>query len=134
MGELSSEPEAARVPDAILIVEDEILIRLGLEDDLSQAGYTVLQGADADEALQVLQSSVVVDMLITDIRMPGGMDGIQLARYARAVRPQLRIMFISGNVRDLPADVMVDAIVEKPYVPADVIALIQQLLKGRKQC
>jgi hypothetical protein len=43
-------------------------------------------------------------------------------------------MVISGNVRDLLADITVDAIIEKPYIPADVIALIQQLLKGRKQC
>jgi CheY-like chemotaxis protein len=69
-----------------------------------------------------------VDLLITDIRMPGPMDGIALATYARATWPLLKIMIVSGNLADLQADVPADAIVEKPYIEATVIWRVRKLL------
>jgi CheY-like chemotaxis protein len=132
--ELSSEAQEAFRPPVILVVEDEVLIRLALEDDLTNAGYEILPAADVNEAVQVLRSEIELDLLISDIRMPGPMSGIDLARWARAVRPGLPILFISGNLSDVPADLIVDGLIEKPYVPAAVLASVQHVLNRQKKC
>ena len=128
MGKQPGEAGINAVPPTILIVEDEVFIRWALAEDLSDAGFIVLQAFNASEALKVLQSSMPVDLLITDIRMPGPMDGLELATYARANWPQLKIMIISGNLPDLPANAPADAIVEKPYTEAVVTERVQKLL------
>jgi CheY-like chemotaxis protein len=131
--EFARAPRRTSTPGTILIVEDEVFIRLALADDLMDAGFVVLQAFNAAEALQVLEASVAVDLLITDIRMPGPMDGLGLATYVRATWPLLKIMFISGNLTDLPADPPADALFEKPYFQAAVIARVRQLLNGSEQ-
>jgi two-component system, response regulator PdtaR len=131
--EPSSQQDRTSKRQAILIVEDEILIRLSLEEDLIDAGFVVLQAADAAEALEVLQSAIQVDLLISDVRMPGAIDGVELVRRARAFWPQLKIVLISGNVQDLPPDLPADAIFDKPYVPAVVIPRVKELLSGSEQ-
>ena len=70
------------VPDAkktVLVVEDEVLIRLYLSEEIRAAGFTVIEAASADEAFEVLKSRNDIDLVLTDIRMPGTMDGRQLA-------------------------------------------------------
>ena len=69
-------------PDAkktVLVVEDEVLIRLYLSEEIRAAGFTVIEAASADEAFEVLKSRNDIDLVLTDIRMPGTMDGLQLA-------------------------------------------------------
>jgi two-component system, response regulator PdtaR len=113
-------------PKVILVVEDEILIRLGLVDDLILARFRVLQASDADEALRILRTSEAVDLLLTDVWMPGSMDGLQLAVVARAMRPQLRIAILSGHVLTAPPEA--DVLFGKPYVTGRLIDSIQKLL------
>jgi DNA-binding response OmpR family regulator len=127
VGQRPGEPNISSEPRTIVLVEDEFLIRIALADDLTEAGFVVLQAYNASQGLEVLQNSMRVDLLITDIRMPGAMDGLALARYARATWPRMKIMVISGNLSDLPADAAADATVEKPYIPAAVIARVEQL-------
>lgn len=119
-------PAGNAEPKAILIVEDEILIRLGLADDLSLAGFCVLQASDADEALRILRTSEAVDLLLTDVWMPGSMDGLQLAAVARSMRPQLKIAILSGHVLTPPSEA--DVLYSKPYVSESLIEGIQKLL------
>lgn len=133
VSEIPGEPERASDMRTILIVEDELLVRLALSDDLRDAGFLVIEAYNADEAVLILQSSLQLDVLITDIRMPGSMDGAALASYVRASWPQLKIVFISGNLADLPVGTPADALIEKPYVQAAVIERIQQLLSGSQQ-
>jgi DNA-binding response OmpR family regulator len=125
-----AEPPIASQPRTIVLVEDEFLIRLALAEELSEAGFLVLAAHDASRGLELLQRSMPVDLLITDIRMPGLMDGLALARYARATWPQLKIIVISGNLADLPANAAdaADAMIEKPFVPDTVLARVKQLL------
>ena len=66
---------------AVLVVEDEILVRLTMADCLRAAGYVVVEAANATEALAVLTSGEPVDVIFTDVRMPGAMDGLMLARW-----------------------------------------------------
>jgi two-component system, response regulator PdtaR len=129
--EMTSAPNSASEPSRILIVEDEIFIRLALAHELTDAGFLVLQAAHADAALRVLQDAMQIKLMITDIRMPGTMDGIELARRARTMWPQLKIMFLSGNLPDVPPCLAVDGFITKPYNPAVVIAHVQRLLNWR---
>jgi two-component system, response regulator PdtaR len=113
-------------PKVILVVEDEILIRMGLVDDLILAGFRVLQASDADEALRILRTSEPVDLLLTDVRMPGSMNGLQLAAAVRSMRPQLKIAILSAHVLSPPPEA--DVLFGKPYVTDRLINGIQRLL------
>jgi two-component system, response regulator PdtaR len=119
-------PAGNAEPKVILVVEDEIFIRMGLADDLIQAGFRVLQASDADEALRILRTSEPVDLLLTDVWMPGAMDGVQLAAVARSMRPQLKIAILSGHVLTPPPEANV--LFGKPYVTDRLIDSIQKLL------
>ena len=72
----------------VLVVEDEFLIRAMLSDYLQECGFKVLEGSTADEAVAIIENvDVPIDLVLTDIRMPGSMDGFGLARWVRANRP-----------------------------------------------
>jgi len=115
----------------ILVVEDEVLIRLMIADILMQAGFHVIQAASADEALKVLHSSVGVDLVMTDIRMPGSLDGLELARRVRANWPSLKVVILSSEYPDALANARADAWICKPFRPTDVVDHIKQLLGPR---
>ncbi len=80
----------------ILIVDDEPSVRLLLMDVLGDQGYTLIEAADSLSGLKVLQSDVAIDLLITDVGLPGGMNGRQMADAGREVRPDLKTLFITG--------------------------------------
>jgi two-component system, response regulator PdtaR len=111
----------------ILVVEDEVLVRMATAEQLRQAGYSVVEAANAHEALQVLHHTPGIDLILTDIRMPGPMDGLELARSARLEYPEIKIMLVSG---DLPA---VDLVAHegyfcKPYDVQEIIGHIKKFL------
>jgi CheY-like chemotaxis protein len=81
----------------ILIVEDEMIVRLIGSDTLTDAGYEVVEAASADEALQILNRYNDVEVLFTDIRMPGSMDGLELARVVHERWPTVKILITSGD-------------------------------------
>jgi hypothetical protein len=80
----------------ILIVDDEPTVRLFLMDVLGELGYTLIEAADSIGGLKVLQSDVNIDLLITDVGLPGGMNGRQMADAGREVRSDLKTLFITG--------------------------------------
>lgn len=80
----------------ILIVDDEPTVRLLLTDVLGDLGYTLIEAADSLTGLKLLQSDVSIDLLITDVGLPGGMNGRQMADAGREVRPGLKTLFITG--------------------------------------
>jgi CheY-like chemotaxis protein len=98
----------------ILLVEDDPEIRHATGALLGSLGYRILEAAQAAEALAVLADEADIDLLLTDIRMPGGMTGIELARTALAQRPALRVMFISGAAA-LDATPGLGPVLQKPY-------------------
>jgi len=82
--------------ETVLVVDDEPAVRMLVTDVLEELGYQALEAEDGAAGLKILQSSRRVDLLVTDVGLPGGMNGRQLADAARVVRPQLKVLFITG--------------------------------------
>lgn len=100
----------------VLVVEDEPLVRMGIVDHLEESGFTVLEAADADEAIDTLVKNLDIRIVFTDVDMPGGMDGLKLAAAIRTRWPPIKIVVTSGhrkvNVDDLPVEAQ---FIAKPY-------------------
>ena len=80
----------------VLVVDDEPTVRMLVTDVLEDLGYTTIGAADGAAGLEVLHSNVRIDLLVTDVGLPGGMNGRQVAEAARAARPELKVLFITG--------------------------------------
>jgi two-component system, response regulator PdtaR len=121
-------------PIRVLLVEDEFLISEWVAESLSEQGFTVRTVSNAADALHHLRSTPV-DVLFTDINLPGGMDGTTLARRARALLPDLSVVYASGRVNVLDPKLRVpgSAFVAKPYLPALVGRLLTDTMKGGRR-
>jgi CheY-like chemotaxis protein len=113
------------------VVEDEVLIRLMMTDYLRQGGFKVFETASADEALEVLRANKI-DVLVTDIRMPGPIDGIKLAVLARSQWPDMKIIIASAYSPQPPTPEIMDAFIGKPYDPERLLNWIQKLLREQR--
>ncbi len=116
--------------ETILVVEDEPSLRAMAMESLRDLGYRTLEAADAAQALAHLASETVLDLMFSDIVMPGGMDGLALMREARRLRPGLAVILTSGYVDTsdgsmIPADV---PLLRKPYGPEDLAAEVERRL------
>ena len=112
----------------ILLVEDEVLVRLMIADKLRNAGYAVIEASNAHEALEMLRhSNVAVRLILSDIQMPGALDGIGLARKVRSEYPVIKIVLTSGYLRALDWTDH-DGFFCKPYNPDSLIQHIKTLL------
>jgi two-component system, response regulator PdtaR len=109
---------------AVLVVEDEVLIRLMIADALRAQGLKVIEASDGDEAMCVLQSSLPVHLVLTDIRLPSKTDGLGLARFARAARPNVKLIVASSHCADGDIGAVADAFFAKPY---DVRAIVEKV-------
>jgi CheY-like chemotaxis protein len=97
-GEAEELPVAAEQGhgETVLVVDDEPVVRMLIRDVLIENGYVALEAADGPAALRLLESNVRIDLLITDVGLPGGMNGRQVADAARVFRPALKVLFITG--------------------------------------
>ena len=80
----------------ILVVDDEMLVRMMVADGLSDAGFVCAEAGDGAEAMRHIESDALIDLLVSDVGLPGGMNGRQLAEAARCLRPDLKVLFITG--------------------------------------
>ena len=116
-----------------MVVEDEVALRSLVERILGGAGYTVLTYGSAVEALEALgRGECSVNLLLTDVMLPGALQGHDLARVVLAARPDLPILFMSGYSRDALAhaghlDVGVK-LLEKPFTPEALTDVVRQVL------
>lgn len=111
----------------ILLVEDEIFIRLASADWLREAGFAVIEAAGPAEALDIVASGQPLVLLATDITMPGPLDGLELAARFRAARPGLPVMLLSAHV---PEDIAphADAALSKPFGPSELVNCVTALI------
>jgi CheY-like chemotaxis protein len=123
-------------PRCILVVDDEVLIRFAIADYLRECGYHVIEAADAAEALELLESQPgLVDLVFSDVQMPGEMDGFGLARWVRSNRPGLPVILTSGNARtaELGEDLCeIGPLEAKPYDAKSLAQRMASLLAAAK--
>lgn len=112
-----------------LIVEDEYLIRLTLAEALTDEGFVVFEAESGDQALAILEGHRDVGLLLTDIQLPGKLDGVELARAARRREPSLPVIYMTGRPDSgagAPSTER-DAFIAKPYLPSQVCATARRL-------
>ena len=117
----------------VLLVEDEFLVRLTLSEALADEGLDVVEAVSGDEALPLLEADDQIILLLTDIQLPGKLNGLNLARLARRLRPDLPVIYMTGRP-DTMAGLTVserDAFIAKPYVPSEVTAAVRRLTAPR---
>jgi CheY-like chemotaxis protein len=112
----------------VLIVEDEFLLRLEAIDMIAAAGFEVVEAANADEAIEILESRRDVTVIFTDIQMPGSMDGLKLARAVRGRWPPIKIIATSGHAHVLETDLPEGGrFLAKPYSPLQIAGVLGEL-------
>lgn len=127
-------PDAAPRAPTVLMVEDEILIRMPIGDFLRGCGYRVLEASTGDEAQQLLLSGEAPDVLFSDISMPGMVGGFELAEWVRERFPQMKIILTSGGAhlnKNLADFGRAHAFLFKPYSPRLLAQTIQDLLQAQ---
>ena len=116
----------------VLVVEDEVLVRTDLAEALRAAGLVVLEAANGDEAVDLLRARDEIAAVLTDIRMGGPSDGLELAQWVRREMPNTAIILVSGNfLSDL--EIKIDAIFSKPYQVDAVVRRVKDLIQQRQQ-
>lgn len=115
-------------PIAVLVVEDEVLIRMSIVAELEDAGFEVFEASNAAEAIEVLIANTRIRLMFTDIDMPGGVDGLKLAASVRDRWPPIKIIVTSGH-RSVDVDALpVEArFMAKPYDLDSVILSIREM-------
>src|SRR3989440_12448888 len=113
----------------VLVVEDEMLLRMRAVDMVEDAGFTPIEAVDADEAVVILESRSDIALLFTDIQMPGSMDGLKLAHAVHERWPPIKIILVSGQLKlaaiDIPAN---SRFFGKPLKVREMIAEIQDMI------
>jgi CheY-like chemotaxis protein len=116
-------------PTVVLVVEDEMLLRMRAVDMVEDAGFTPIEAVDADQAVAILESRSDIAMLFTDIQMPGSMDGLKLAHAVHDRWPPIKIILVSGKLQlaniEIPAD---SRFFGKPFEARDMIAEMQDMI------
>jgi CheY-like chemotaxis protein len=114
----------------VLVVEDDYLLRMNAADIIADAGFEVVEAANADEAIIILESRSDIAVVFTDIQMPGSMDGLKLARAVRGRWPPIKIVTTSGQCvvedADLPQG---GRFLRKPYSAVQVSGLLHELTR-----
>lgn len=126
----ADEPATSGEPSCILLVDDNALIRMTTAEDLRLAGFCVLEARDAMEALRVIDGGAAVDMVVTDVEMPGPMDGLALTRHLRVRSVDLPIVVVSGHLDVIKADLGDIPFLSKPCSDEALVALVEAQLKG----
>jgi CheY-like chemotaxis protein len=126
MGEMHAIATGA----TILVVEDEALIGEMVAEALQEQGFQVFVASNAADALRYVESGAAVDALFTDIHLPGGMNGSELASRVRSLRPEMPIVYASGRWHPTDPDRLVtrSAFLPKPYDPRDAGTLLMRLV------
>lgn len=131
---MTGNTQASSANETVLVVEDEVLLRLVVAEYLRDCGYRVIEAANADEAVLVLKDPrMVIDVLFSDIDMPGSMDGFGLAQWTRSNRPELEIILTGSVPRTVNAAATLceEGPLPKPYEPQSVHDRIRRLLAAR---
>ena len=133
-GSFVIKPRESKHSITVLIVDDEPTVRLLVTEVLDDCGYHAIEAADGPTALKILQSNVAIDLLITDLGLPGGFSGRQVAEIGREARPDLKVLFITGYADNaasgnghIGASV---PMLTKPFTVESLVDKVTRLLPG----
>lgn len=133
--DLHSTSEIEDERPVVLIVEDEVLVRMVVAEYLRDCGFMVIEAGSAKEAMALFKADIEIDAVFSDIQMPGEMDGFGLARWLRQHHPDVKVILTSGaasNAAQKAADLCHDGpLLPKPYDSEEVERRIRQLLATR---
>ena len=116
---------------AVLVVEDEVLIRLDMVDCLEEAGFEVEEAANAEQAIGILERRMDIRLVFTDVDMPGSMDGLKLAAYVRDRWPPIKIIVTSGHVSVAPEQIPAGGrFFSKPYHRPEIAEAIRDMIRA----
>lgn len=123
----NTEPKLADAP-VVLLVEDEALVRLVASDILADAGFRTLEACGADEALTMLEAKPETVAVVTDVKMPGSLDGFALVHLVASRWPETGIVVVSAHTRPGEGDLPDHALfLAKPYQPSALIEAVRQV-------
>jgi CheY-like chemotaxis protein len=130
----AAKPTHAEAGATVLLVEDELALRMVIVEVLSDLGYTVLEAGNSQSGLQIVESDARIDLLLTDVGLPGGMNGRQLADAARKRRPDLKVLFLTGYAESIAAgnDGMEQGmeIMTKPFALEQLVAKVKGMISS----
>src|SRR6185436_3723654 len=116
-------------PTNVLVVEDEMVLRMRAVDIVEDAGFTAVEAVNADEALSILEKRSDIALLFSDIQMPGSMDGLKLAHAVHARWPAIKIVLVSGQIKLSDADKPANSLFfGKPLVVKQMIGELQAMV------
>lgn len=120
--------------ETVLVIDDETTVRMLVAEVLGDAGYHVIEAPDGPSGLEILRSDVRIDLLISDVGLPGGMNGRQVADAARETRPDLKVLFITGYAENAAVGNGLLApgmeVLTKPFVMADLALKVHDMIEG----
>jgi CheY-like chemotaxis protein len=116
-------------PPTVLVVDDDILVRMAISENLRDAGFQVLEAASAHDALGVMLAEMPIHALVTDLSMPGAMDGFGLALAARGSSPEIKVLVMSAFLpENHGARLSPFEFLEKPFPPQILIDRLRAML------
>ena len=114
----------------VLLVEDEVLIRMAMADALRDEGFVVIEASFPREAVSAVKGGLTPDVLFTDIKMPGDMDGLALAETLQDKLPHLNVFIASGHERGVREAKQLQNFIVKPYEPVEVAKRIKSAFES----
>ena len=141
IGELNQEAEVEEsaivqtgTGETVLVIDDEATVRMLIVEVLQEAGYSALEAEDGPSGLKILHSGARIDLLITDVGLPGGLNGRQVAAAARLSRPELKILFVTGFAENAAVGnghlEPGMEVITKPFVMLDLANKISEMIEG----
>ena len=130
VAEITMRNQDAAQPVCVLLVEDEVFVRMAMAEDLREHGYDVIEAAGGEEALGVLRSGTRIDAVVTDMRMPGALDGRGLVRSIRDEFPGLRVIMVSAELPEADVLRLLDGFFPKPVTTHEISAVLQAFHPG----
>jgi PAS domain S-box-containing protein len=136
------QPDAPQAPAAadhghgetVLVVDDEATVRMLMVEVLEEVGYIAIEAVDGPAGLKILQSGARIDLLVTDVGLPGGMNGRQLADAARVTRPDLKVLFVTGYAENAAVgNGLLDAgmhVLAKPFVMSEFGSKVREMIES----
>jgi CheY-like chemotaxis protein len=120
--------------EIVLVIDDEATVRMLMVEVLEEAGYRALEATDGPSGLRILQSDAQIDLLVTDVGLPGGMNGRQVADAARITRPDLRVLFVTGYAENAAVgnghlDPGME-VITKPFVMTEFGNRVREIIEG----